>query len=82
MHVGAEGRTCACMWCCVIVLTGMRNLERKLFSVLAPRLTVTLRRTLVAPCTMRLRWCHEWEASHSLPLGDVTKIYAQYACIH
>ena len=30
-------------------------------------------------CMMCLRWCHESEASHSLPLGDVTKIYALYA---
>ena len=73
---------CACTWCGAMVLTAMRHLERKPFLVLAPRLRVTSRRTLVAMCTMCLRWCPNWEASHSLPLGDATKIYGLYACIH
>ena len=73
---------CACTWCAAMVLTAVRHLERKPFLVLAPRLRVTSRRTRIAMCTVCLRWCHEWEASHSLPLGDVTKIYALYACIH
>ena len=80
--MGAEGHTRACTWCRVIVRTVVRQVEWKHFLVLAPRLRVTSRRTLVVLCTMCLRWCHEWEASHSPLLGDATKIYALYACIH
>ena len=70
------------MWCGAIVPTVVHHVERKPSLVLAPRLRVTSRRTLVALCTMSPTWCNEWEASHSPPLGDVTKIYALYACIH
>ena len=58
------------------------TLNGHLFFVFAPRLRVTSRRTSVALCTLCLRWCHEWLASHSLPLGDATKISTLYACIH
>ena len=76
MHVHVRGAVRLCYWQCATLN------KVTPFLVFAPRLRITSCRTLVALCTMCLRWCREWEASHSLPLADMQSFQIPlYYCI-